>query len=67
MSYELPANLIPVFTHHYERGWKLLQAVVILEGQPLPKPGFWARRKGRRAIRHLQKCLQMLPQHWPAR
>ncbi|GAB3831375.1 tetratricopeptide repeat protein [Hymenobacter jeollabukensis] len=68
MHYELPEHLIPAFQQHFEAGTALAQSVIILEdgsGRPQPKPGFWARRKARKALQHLQQCLALLPDHWP--
>lgn len=69
MSYELPAHLIPAFNRRFERGTELARDVIILDdgtGLRKPKPGFWARRKARKALQHLQQCTAMLPEHWPS-
>ncbi|TGE09835.1 hypothetical protein [Hymenobacter fodinae] len=67
MNYELPNELIPVFEKHYQTALELLDAVIILDGRSSSKPNFWNRFKGRKSIRHFQKCLTLLPHHWPAR
>jgi Flp pilus assembly protein TadD len=64
MSPSLPDDLILLFNRHYEKGWSLLQAVVILEGPAILKPNFWQRWKGRHAINHFQRCLELVPEHW---
>ncbi|GAA4030173.1 hypothetical protein GCM10022409_13030 [Hymenobacter glaciei] len=65
MEYSLPAELIPAFDAHFEKGHQLLQSVIILHGASVRKPGFWAKRKGRQAITEFQKCLKLVPHHWP--
>jgi Flp pilus assembly protein TadD len=64
MSHSLPDDLIPLFNHHYKKGWELLDAVAILKEKNSTKPGFWQRWKGRRAVSHFKKCLAMVPLHW---
>lgn len=69
MQYELPEHIIPIFERHFRPGTTLAQAVIVLEsatGARHPKPGFWARRKAHKAIKHLQACLDLLPSYWPA-
>ena len=69
MEYELPAHLIPIFERHFQAGTTLAQSVIVLEdatGARHSKPGFWARRKANKAVKHLKACLSLLPNYWPA-
>ncbi|MBF9142071.1 tetratricopeptide repeat protein [Hymenobacter properus] len=65
MTHLLPDDLLPIFNQHYEKGWKLMQEVVILEGKASSKPSFWQRWQGRRAVSQFKKCLRLVPSHWP--
>ena len=65
MSHALSDDLVFIFNKHYEKGWDLMQAVVLLEGKKHLKPSIWRRWKGRRAINHFKKCLELVPAHWP--
>jgi Flp pilus assembly protein TadD len=64
MNHSLSDTQVKYFNQHYDKGWDLMQSVVILEGKNITKPNIWQRWKGRRAVSHFKKCLELVPTHW---
>lgn len=64
MNGHLPPDQIQRFNDLFAEAGNLLEGVLIVHGQPVRKPGFWKRRKARKAIRLYRECLKIDPNHW---
>lgn len=51
----------------YDQAFDLLRGEILIDGETLSaRPGFFARRKLRKAIRLFDQVLELNPQNWPA-
>src|SRR5262245_14424406 len=48
----------------YNRACRLLEGLVILDGQPHKAPGFFAKRRLREAVRLFQQVIELNPANW---
>lgn len=62
--YELREDLIPIFNSHFEQGCDLAEPFFIIKGQPNKTINFFTKRKVNKALKHFEKCLELIPNHW---
>ncbi|MEZ4851188.1 MAG: tetratricopeptide repeat protein [Bacteroidia bacterium] len=66
MVHNLTDDQVKAFNFHYKKAGELSKELVILNGNEQLKLNFLKRRKINKAIKHYNKCVQLVPDHWPS-
>lgn len=64
IEYKLPENEIPNFEYHFQKGNQLSYDICLIKESEQPTFNIWNKVKARKAIKHYNTCLKLIPNHW---